>query len=159
MINPKQFVDEILEPTLKAINMYSVDAMHLMFRTALVESHLTHIRQLPKGRGLGFMQVEMATHIDVVRYLKTRPDITARILNYLEYTQIPTKEHNLIGNTALNVVAARVKYWMQPEPLPSYKDIDAQADYYLKYYNTALGAATHDAFTKIASQSAEFINE
>ena len=152
MINPNQFIEEILEPTLKALDMHSEDAMYLMMRTAIVESQLTHIRQLPRGRGLGFMQVEFATYVDVLRYLRSRPDIEQKVLEYSEYVNMPIKPHNVMGNLVLNVIAARLKYWMQPAAIPDFKDIDAQARYYKVNYNTALGAATEEQFINAARQ-------
>ena len=151
MINPGQFISEVLEPALKALDMFSEDAMHLMLRTAIIESQLTHILQIPNGPALGFMQVEYATYLDVVRYLNQRSDIKERVLRYTEYMTLPTKPVSVISNISLNVIAARIKYWMQPEAIPAYKDVEAQAEYYLQYYNTAKGSSNLHKF-KMASQ-------
>ena len=41
----------------------------------------------------------------------------------------------LIGDLYLNVLIARTKYWMIPEKIPTYKNPEAQAQYYEQYYN------------------------
>lgn len=115
--------------------MYSIDAMYLMTCTALVESKLTHLKQLPEGPALGFMQIEPATYKDIVRYLAVKDGLRSNILNYCERTYLPYTPPNLVGDLVLNVLVARVKYWMQPEAIPSYKNPEAQAAYYEKYYN------------------------
>lgn len=148
MINPSQYADLILEPALKAMRMYSLDAMYLMLRTALVESRLTHIKQLPAGPALGFMQIEPDTYADIIRYLKTRDGIRISILEYCGYISLPAHPHVLIHNVAFNAMIARVKYWMTPQPIPNYKDIKSQGEYYLNWYNTVRGKSTLESFMK-----------
>jgi len=115
--------------------MYSIDAMYLMTCTALVESKLTHLKQLPEGPAIGFMQLEPATYKDIFRYLAIKDQLRSNILNYTERVYLPYNMVNVLGDLSLNVLIARVKYWMQPERIPSYKDPEAQAAYYEKYYN------------------------
>lgn len=115
--------------------MYSMNAMHLMMCTALVESKLTHVKQIPDGPALGFMQVEWSTYKDCVRYLKDEPGLSNKILTHLDRVTFPAYPHVVMADITLNVLIARVKYWMQPEPLPSYKDVERLALYYETYYN------------------------
>lgn len=158
MINPHQFANLILEPALKATGMYSLDAMYLMMSTALLESKLTHMKQIPTGPAMGFMQVETATYVDVVRYLGLHADLRGSILQYLERSYLPKNPVHLIGDLSLNVLVARVKYWMQTETIPSYKDIAGQAAYYKHYYNSSEGAATLAMFEKAAQDIQGWIN-
>lgn len=158
MINPHQFVNFILEPALRAVGMYSLDAMYLMACTAMVESKLTHLKQLPDGPALGLMQMEWATYVDICRYLGTRPTLRSSILIYCERYSLPTKPQALLSDVAFNVLMARVKYWMQPEPIPSYKDPNAQAEYYEKYYNCNKEVNKVDEFIKHSQSIAGWIN-
>ena len=41
---------------------------------------------------------------------------------------------------------ARLKYSMDPKPLPDHNDIKAVYDYYKRIYNTTLGASTYEKF-------------
>ena len=116
--------------------------------TALVESKLTHIMQLPKGPALGFMQVEWATYLDVVRYLDNHRTLRTLVLLECERDHFPSRKPTLMADMVLNVLIARVKYWMQPEPLPTSLDAEGLALYYKKYYNTAKGDAVVDTFIK-----------
>lgn len=148
MINPNQWVGLILEPALKAVDMYSLDAMYLMTATALMESKLTHLKQLPEGPALGLFQVEWATYLDCLRYIANHQNLYDKITTYLEREHLPGKPVNLIGDLSLNAIIARVKYYMIPETIPSYKNPEAQAQYYKQYYNTSMGAANVDSFVK-----------
>lgn len=158
MINPHQFISLILEPALKATGMYSIDAMYLMTCTAFVESKLTHLKQLPEGPALGFMQIEPATYKDIYRYLALRPQLRSNILNYTERTYLPYEPVNLIGDLSLNVLIARVKYWMQPEAIPTYKDPISQANYYERYYNANASNDKSQEFIKVAGEIGGWIN-
>lgn len=140
----------ILEPALRATNTYSLNAIYQVATTIFYESKLTHLKQLPQGPALGFGQIEWATYQDCCRYLATNITLRSLILNYCERTSLPTQPVNLLGDLSFNVLMVRVKYWMIPEPIPSYKDTTGQAAYYKKYYNTGEGAATIEAFAKAA---------
>ena len=159
MINPNQYVKYVLEPTLRKLGMYSIDAMHLMFRTALVESKLTHIRQLPDGPALSFLQIEPASYHDVMRYLERRGAIKADVLRVIESDRLPSNSLRLAQDLALCVAVARIKYWMEPTPIPSYKDVEAQAEYWKRYYNTTEGKGCVEDFVKQASASLEYISD
>jgi len=158
MINPSQYADLILEPSFKAIDMYSLDAMYLLLGTAMVESKLTHIKQLPLGPALGFMQIEPDTYMAVVQYLNRKRDIKEKILRYCEYSSLPVSCDAIIHNMAYNAIIARVKYWMIPEPLPSYKEIESMGEYWKKYYNTHIGKGKAEDFLYIYDSLAGCIN-
>ena len=143
---------------MRATNTYSLDAMYQVATTILLESKLTHLKQLPEGPALGFGQVEWPTYLDCCRYLTGNITLRCAILNYCERTFMPINPISLIGDLVLNVLIVRVKYWMIPEPIPSYKDIAGQAAYYKKYYNTAEGAASIESFEKCAQDLRGWIN-
>ena len=158
MINPHQFTGLILEPALRAVDMYSIDAMYQMVRGFLVESKLTHIKQLPDGPALGFGQIEWATALDVFRYLNRRTDIRQKILDYCERDKLPENPRTLISDIALNVLVARVKYWMIPEPIPSYKNPEGQAYYYERYYNCNASVDKTQEFIRYSKEIEGWIN-
>jgi hypothetical protein len=159
VLNPKQFVGLVLEPALQAMTMYSVDAMYLMAATGFVESKLTHLKQIPNGPALGLWQIEWTTYIDCLRYLALRDELRDKILLYLDRQNFPTQPSALISDLALGTCIARIKYWMQPEPIPSYKDPHAQGEYYKRYYNTSKGAASVEQFVKAYEDIEGWINE
>lgn len=121
-----------------------------MVCTALVESKLTHLKQLPEGPALGFHQVEWATYLDVCRYLHGKDTLRSKILLYCDRPYMPTKPHALIGDLILNLLVARVKYWMQPEAIPTYKDPISQASYYERYYNGNVNVDKTQEFIRYA---------
>jgi hypothetical protein len=157
MVNPYQFANLILEPAYKACNMYSLNAMYLMTCIAGVESKLTHLKQLPNGPAVGLFQVEPATYIDTCRYLNLHPALRDQILSYCQYESLPNVDA-LIHNLAFNALIARVKIWMIPEQIPSYKDPAAQAAYYEKYYNANADVDKTQEFIKFAAEVSGWIN-
>lgn len=158
MLNPHQFTNLVLEPALKATGMYSLDAMYLMVGTAMVESKLSHLKQLPDGPALGLMQIEPATYLDIKRYLSRKNELRSKILLHCERAHMPDNFRAVMCDLALNALLARVKYWMFAEPIPSYKDPVAQGEYYKKYYNTIDGASTVEQFVKAAHECIGWVN-
>ena len=124
-----------------------------------MESRLTHLKQLPEGPGCGLGQIESESYKDICRYLdEINPMLKARILDYCHYPQLPKQTNCLIHDLAFNALIARTKYWMQPEAIPSYKDVSAQAYYWKKYYNTFEGKGSEDDFIKHAESVTGWIN-
>ena len=150
MLNPYQFVNLILEPSLRACNLYSIDAMYLMTCTALVESKLTHLKQLPEGLAVGLLPIEPEDYKLIYKYLTAEQMLRSTILIYCERSYLPANFSNVMSDLALNVLLARVKYLMSKEVIPSYKDSHAQAQYYHKYYNYNKDCSKIDEFIKQA---------
>jgi hypothetical protein len=151
LINPYQYVTLILEPAYKACGMYSLDAMYQMVCTIGVESKLTHLKQIPNGPALGLPQTEPDTYIDIIRYLSRRTDLRDKIFTYCQRTSFPD-DRMLISDLAFSALIARVKYWMIPEPIPSYKNPEAQAAYYEQYYNANKYTDKTQEFIKFAAE-------
>lgn len=144
---------------MRATNSYSLDAMYLMMATAMMESKLTHLKQLPEGPAIGLFQIEPATYFDVIRYLvEVNRYHGDKVLHYLNRGSFPADPLFLASDLALSVLIARYKYWMITEPIPSYKDTPGQAAYYKRYYNTAEGAASIESFEKCAQDLGGWIN-
>lgn len=139
--------------------MYSVDAMYLMLCTALVESNLSHLRQLPSGPALGLFQMEPDTYTDVCRYLNERPKLLNKILLATFRSYLPSDPSILITDLSYSSLMARVKYWMIPEAIPTYKDPQAQATYYEKYYNANKFVDKTSKFISVAGEVKEWITD
>jgi len=159
MIDPKQFTECVIQPTLKYLAdhagiPYSYEATVLLLMTAGHESKFgTYLRQI-KGPAKGPFQMEPATHDSLwVNYLEYRPDKAEAFNDLVDmvHTPVDQLETNLMYATAM----ARLQYYIQPEALPSRGDYDtlndfiyALAKYAKKYYNTDLGKATVEDYAE-----------
>lgn len=138
--------------------MYSLDAMYLMTCIAGVESKLTHLRQLPDGPALSLFQIEAATYTDCLRYLRVNMELRDKILAFTKRSYLPPDAYVLVTDLALSALIARVKIWMVPEAIPSYKDAQAQAAYYERYYNVNKSNDKTNEFVKFAGEIGGWIN-
>lgn len=142
-LDVQQFRNFIVRPTLSAINLYSKSAEHLIVGTALIESDMEYIYQVPAGPAVSILQMEPETYKDVRKRLYTQfKQYLQPILDYFAITEIPTKPAWLIGNLYAAVTFARLKYYYDKEPLPKEDDWQNLAGYYKRVYNTHLGKAT-----------------
>ena len=141
----KENIKEIVEEVLYRLGCYSDDALVLVLRTGQAESGYKTLRQYGDGPALSFWQVEPATAKDCVdNYLKFRKDRydALKSLGFIE-DQI---EYSLLSNIAVGAAFCRIKYLRDSKPLPSWDDIDAQAQYWKRVYNTELGKGTIEHF-------------
>lgn len=148
-----QFREHVVRPTLVHMKMHSRTAEDLMVGTALAESNLTWLTQHGNGPAVGVYQIEPNTFSDIWdRYLNTRPDILARVEKLVAPS--PLLEKQLITNLAFATAIARIRYWMDPTPLPDPNDYPNHASYvwvlgetWKRGFNTELGAGTVEKFT------------
>ena len=61
-MDPVDFHDYVIKPTLDQLNLDQPGASFLLLGTALVESNLERVRQVGGGPALGVFQMEPATH-------------------------------------------------------------------------------------------------
>ena len=153
MIDVVDFRDLIIRPTLDELakaepRIRSKAAVALLLGTALCESELTFLRQRVRGGfglALSFFQIEPATHKDVKRYLnERRRDLATRVFGLS--TIIDPDDFELATNLRYATGIARVKYWMDPAPLPSVDNIRGLAGEYKRIWNTTRGKATAQRF-------------
>lgn len=151
MINIRQFEKHILRPTLEELGMVSEDAVQLMIGTALQESQFEYLVQLGPGPAVGFFQMEPATAEDIVyRYVQNkdhhfRDKVQAASMLSAPWNFSPAALRlHLMTNLRLQVVLARLKYYMVPEAIPS--TLNGQAKYWKQYYNTPQGGGTSDEY-------------
>lgn len=125
-------------------------ARELLFGTACTESGLRPRFQDKNGTAIGLFQVEYATFLDLWnRAIKTKyPKLYKEIKkNYAgEDKQIRFEDLQL--SDELCAVFARMKYAQAKSHIPPAADLEAQARYYKKYYNTELGKASHKSYLK-----------
>lgn len=153
MIDVKQFRELVVRPVLKDLGMWSQAAEDIMVGTAVQESRLTYLEQHGNGPAKGVYQIELPTAKDVlVRYLRTREDLMDKF--WVAVAIDPDMDidneillSKLTSDLAFATAVARVKYYMQPEPLPDAGDIEGYARYWKQYYNTHQGKGTVEEFT------------
>lgn len=142
----KQIRQLIIKPVLETLGLYSKEAEDLLYGTACKESNCgEYISQYPAGPAKGIFQMEPATANDIYNnYLKYKPDLKARV-DALRCDGL-TLEENLMGNLYYAAAMCRVHYLRQPGAIP--KDLQGQAEYWKKYYNTSGGKGMAAEYVK-----------
>jgi len=133
------------------INMSSNTAVNLLLGTAAQESNFgTYLRQLGDGPARGVFQMEPDTEMDIWKnYLSYRPGLIKTIQTVVGVSNSTmTSILHLEGNLIYQIIMARLHYRRVKEPLPDVNDIKGLANYWKKYYNTALGKGTVEEFVK-----------
>jgi hypothetical protein len=140
-IDPQQFRDLVIAPSLALVGLGGAAAEELMLGTALQESGCgRHLKQA-NGPALGIWQMEPATHRDIwANFLRGRPALADKI-DELKIVGL-TADAQLCANLPYACALARLVYERAAEPLPNAGDVAAQAAYYKRHYNTADGAAS-----------------
>jgi len=144
-MNPIDFHDYVIVPTLDQIGLNQPGASFLLLGTALVESDLERLRQIGDGPALGLYQMEPDTYNDLWLWLTqyTREQELAPSISRLA-AQWPHGATQLMANTAYATAMARCLYRRRPEPLPfPPRDIEAHALYWKTHYNTFQAEQTH----------------
>ena len=139
----KKQLRRLIEEVLTDSELYSEEAVELLMGTAAVESALGHyIEQVGSGIAKGIFQMEPATESDIwnnfLQYNKPLQETVREFINerHFEYGE------ELEWNLAYQIIMARLHYLRVPEKLPSVADIEGQAYYWKRYYNTHLGKGT-----------------
>lgn len=148
MLDTEHFRKYIIRDTLKAADMWSQAAENLLLGTALVESNLTYLHQLGGGPALGLYQCEPSTHLDVVDYIKRKPDIARKVLEVCRLYAWPG-DHALMWNLRYATLICRIHYLRIPEPLPCANDYLGLASYHKRHYNTSKGKTDIEKSSKI----------
>ena len=136
-----QDIEKITYWALQKMNMYSKDALHMIMRTGMAETGFRKLIQMGGGPALGFFQVEPKTIMDTMdNYVKYRPELEKR-LKSLGFDR-RDMEVRVMSNIALQAVFCRLKYKRDKYALPKSNDLEAQAKYWKRVYNTHLGKGT-----------------
>lgn len=138
MIDPGQFRDYVIRPTLADIDLGGLAAERLLLGTALTESGLIYLHQLGAGPALGLYQCEPATFHDIwANFLAGRTPLEGHVR---ELSVAPEDPMQLVTNLSLATAICRVHYFRAPAPLPDQRDAAGMAAYHKKWYNTVGGA-------------------
>jgi hypothetical protein len=127
-IDPKNFRELIVRPTLQEAALWSEEAEELLLLTAAHETLLgTYLRQgwkaLNDGRGVGLGPYSMEP-------------ATYRWLQGLYPQSLGSrKAEDMVWDFKLATLAARLRYRVVPQELPSAQDVEGLAKYWDKWYN------------------------
>ena len=156
MLNPGQFIRDVIRPTLKSVDLWSPWAERLLFGTAIQESGLVYLRQLNNGPALGVYQMEPATHDDIWNnYLRYRPVLNQAARRFSRVAGIPglprPEAGEMVTNLAYATVMCRLHYYRSPvTPIDmNSPERDANlAKAWKRFYNTAGGKGTEAQFLR-----------
>jgi len=138
---------KIIKWTLEYLDMYSDDAADLIFKTGMAESGYRALEGYGANPAIGFWQVEPATMYDTMEnYVNYRKALKAKVYE-LGYDSNDA-EMRLMSNIALQVAFCRLKYRRDRYPLPKSGDVEAQAKYWKRVYNSEKGRGTVEHFIK-----------
>jgi hypothetical protein len=147
-LDRKQFRELIIKPALEGLQLDSKAAQELLLGTAIQESGLKYLHQLGNGPALGVFQMEPATHDDIwENYLAYRPTLAQKIPG-TGGSAIRRRAQELVGNLWYAAGMCRVHYLRAPDPLPEAGDLEGQAAYWKKFYNTVQGAGTVEHYIR-----------
>lgn len=136
---------ELIEETLKEVDLYNENAVYLILGTAAQESGFgKYIKQLGNGPALGIFQMEPNTFNDIIEnWLKYKNDLYHEILLTLGHNNMLDPDV-MRWNLKAAIIMTRLHYRRVKAPLPT--DLNGYAEYWKKYYNTYLGAGTVEEF-------------
>lgn len=146
-MSPEELRRHVIYPLLEELDpSWSIASMELLLGTAIAESGLRALKQRG-GPALGLWQMEPATHDDIVHnYLDYRGELRNKVL--FATASIGFNSDYLVFNLRYACAFARIHYMRVPEPLPRENDIEGQARYWKKYYNTEAGKGTVKHYLK-----------
>ena len=139
--------DIVVVPTLTHLGLASPAAVALLLGTAVQESGCQAFRQMGGGPARGLWQIEPATHDDVTARVLTRyPHLHARLSEIVGLW--PTRTEQLATNLCYGAAICRLKYYLDPAPLPADGDLPGLAALWKRVYNTPLGKGTPEQWAK-----------
>ena len=143
-------VKRIIKLALEHLDLDSEDARSLIYKTGKVESGYRTLLQYRGGPALGFFQMEPNTALDIWdNYVMYRPKYREKL--YALGFDDGALKFCLLSNIGLQAALCRLHYRRVPSALPKADDLNAQAKYWKKYYNTELGKGTVKHFMEMNS--------
>ena len=150
LLNEPQIKD-LIKRVMESMDLYSPEALDLVYKTGKVESGYKYIRQI-KGPARGLFQCEPWVAVDICKnYLAYRKKLMQKVANAtnvkLSYFIDPVEkdwDFILETNIAAQIAMCRLHYRRIPKRLPS--SSEGQAKYWKKYYNSMAGRGTVEDF-------------
>lgn len=149
-------IKEIAEHALYKLNSYSDDALALVVRTGMAESGYRALKGYGEGNpAIGFWQIEPATLNDMVEnYIGYRAHYQKNLIS-LGMNFNDDMIISVMSNMAVQAGLCRLHYRRDKDPIPSWDDLEAQAKYWKRVYNTIEGRGTVEHFIK-ANKDVDF---
>ena len=140
-------IKKIIKLALQHLGLDSEDAREMLYVTGKAESGYKTLQQYGGGPALGFFQMEPNTALDIWNnYVMYRPKYRDKL--YSLGFDDGTLEFCLLSNIGLQAAFCRLHYRRVPSVLPKLDNLEAQAKYWKKYYNTHLGKGTIKHFVE-----------
>ena len=142
-------IKEIAEYALYRIDSYSDDALALVVRTGMAESGYRALKGYGDGNpAIGFWQIEPATMNDMIEnYINYRSKYKKTLISLGMNFEKDTIM-SIMSNMAVQAALCRLHYRRDKDPLPSWDDMEGQAKYWKRVYNTVEGRGTVKHFIK-----------
>lgn len=147
-INPQQFADQVVVPTLQMLEQqagipYSDTAFYLVMGTVAQESLMGTYLVQEMGPALGIGQIEPNSLTNVLAMLNAGEKAA------LATVATPASPaHNVVANLPYAVAIIRLFYWKVSAALPAQNTVAALFSYYKQWYNTPAGSATLTQFAQ-----------
>ena len=140
-------VKPIIHKVLTDLNMHSEEACDLVYRTGMAESGYRALAQMG-GPAISYFQLEPDTINDVIKnYLYYRKPLMDKLVKMGLDESDPN--WSVMTNIAVAIAMCRLKYRRDSEPIP--KNLQGQAQYWKRVYNSELGKGTIEHFIKANS--------
>ena len=145
-----QEIKEIVEYSLYKLDCYSDDALALVVRTGMAESGYRALRGYGESNpAIGFWQIEPATLHDMIKnYLMYRTQYTQALKDLGMKFKGDDIEMSVMSNMAVQAALCRLHYRRDKDPIPSWDNLEGQASYWKRVYNTVEGRGTVEHFMK-----------
>ena len=142
-------IKEIVEYALYKIDSYSDDALALVVRTGMAESGYRALKGYGEGNpAIGFWQIEPATMNDMItNYIHYRSHYKKNLISLGMNFEKDTIM-SVMSNLAVQAALCRLHYRRDKDPLPSWDNLEGQASYWKRVYNTVEGRGTVKHFMK-----------
>jgi hypothetical protein len=141
----EESIKRIIKETLDHMNLYSEDALEMIYRTGKAESGYRTLQQYGGGPALGFFQMEPATYRDIwENYVMYREKYRNKL--YSLGFDDSKMDYCLMSNIGIQVAMCRLHYRRVPSALPKAEDLEGQAKYWKEFYNSHLGKGTIEHF-------------
>ena len=124
----------VIRPALSPYALWDASSEELLMLTAAQESKLGYyLRQLGDGPAYGVWQMEEAT------FNWLRDGVSWNVLP----NRTPLKGRlaaEMVYDLRLAALAARLRYYLDPQEVPQWHDVEGLAKYWKRVYNTSAGA-------------------